>query len=42
LIEVVYRHLAKAAHPDRGGSDAQMQRLNSAVGVLRQRRVAAS
>jgi hypothetical protein len=42
VIEAAYRYLAKAAHPDRGGSDAAMARLNSAVELLRQRRVAAS
>jgi hypothetical protein len=42
LIEAAYRYLARAAHPDRGGDDAAMARLNSAVELLRQRRVAAS
>jgi hypothetical protein len=42
LIDAAYRYLAKSAHPDRGGSDAAMQRLNSAVELLRQQRVAAS
>ena len=34
--EKVYRDMARAAHPDNGGSRAQMARLNSAIAEARQ------
>lgn len=37
LVESAYRCLARLHHPDRGGSDARMRRLNEAVAVLRER-----
>jgi hypothetical protein len=35
VAESAYRVLSKQAHPDLGGSTAQMQRLNNAIGVIR-------
>jgi len=35
VISAVYRALAKQMHPDAGGSDEAMQRLNQAIEVLR-------
>ena len=40
LIEVACKYLARQAHPDTGGNDEAMRRLNGAVEALRQRRVA--
>jgi hypothetical protein len=40
LVEASYCCLARLHHPDRGGSDARMRRLNEAVEVLRERRAA--
>lgn len=37
VIEAAYRQLAKSAHPDAGGSTAQMAVLNEAISVLRER-----
>jgi len=34
LIPVVYRHLAKVNHPDRGGDTRQMQRINEAYETI--------
>ena len=35
LIEAVYKTLAKKYHPDHGGSNEKMQRLNAVMEVLR-------
>lgn len=34
LVPVVYRHLAKVNHPDRGGDTREMQRLNEAYETI--------
>jgi len=34
LVPVVYRHLAKVKHPDRGGDTREMQRLNEAYETI--------
>lgn len=36
-VETVYRRLAKTFHPDHGGSEADMARLNSALATARAR-----
>ena len=38
VIEAVYKSLAKKAHPDMGGSTAQMTELNDAIERIRQER----
>jgi hypothetical protein len=35
IVDCVYRAMAKRLHPDAGGSNEQMQRINAAVEVLR-------
>lgn len=35
VIKTAYRKLAQSAHPDRGGSDAAMSRLNQAIAQAR-------
>jgi hypothetical protein len=35
VCEAAWRALCKTAHPDRGGSDAQMHRLNDAIAQIR-------
>ncbi len=35
LVPIVYRHLAKAFHPDRGGDTRQMQQINEAYEKIR-------
>lgn len=37
-IEAVYRSKARRAHPDAGGSDAQMKELNEAIKKIRDQR----
>jgi curved DNA-binding protein CbpA len=37
VIVVVYRELAKRAHPDHGGDTASMQRINQAFADLKVR-----
>jgi len=34
LVPVVYRHLAKVNHPDRGGDTREMQRINEAYETI--------
>lgn len=34
LVPVVYRHLAKVNHPDRGGDTREMQRINAAYETI--------
>lgn len=41
VIEAVYRALAKASHPDLGGSTVDMQRLNAAYEALQRKAGAA-
>lgn len=38
VCEASYRALARTAHPDQGGSTAQMQRLNLAIETIRKER----
>ena len=38
LVRLAYRECAKKAHPDTGGSDEQMKRINEAYGKIRQER----
>jgi len=38
VIEAAYRALAKDAHPDVGGSEAQMRALNAAMTAIRKER----
>lgn len=33
-IKRQYRHLAKILHPDRGGSDSEMEKINNAYSIL--------
>ncbi|MDQ3694291.1 MAG: hypothetical protein M3464_11775 [Chloroflexota bacterium] len=40
LVEAAFRTMAKTAHPDKGGNEELMRRLNAAVETLRDRRVA--
>jgi len=40
LVRAAYRTLAKAHHPDRGGTTAQMQAVNAAYEALKNRGVA--
>lgn len=38
LVDLAYKHRARKVHPDMGGSDEEMKRVNNAYGKIKKRR----